>query len=58
LRHRPPTTFIEDCTLIVQTLQIGNLKKIPPIGREGVYDENSDFRGKKTNRIEKKDKVY
>jgi hypothetical protein len=33
--------------------QIGNLKKNPPIGREGVYDENSDFRGKKTNRMEK-----
>jgi hypothetical protein len=34
-------------------IQIGNLKKNPPIGREGVYDENSDFRGKKTNRMEK-----
>jgi hypothetical protein len=28
-------------------------QKIPPIGREGVYDENSDLRGKKTNRMEK-----
>jgi hypothetical protein len=37
---------------------MGNLKKTPPIGREGVYDENSDFIGKKTNRIEKKHKVY
>ena len=33
-------------------------QKRPPIGREGVYDENSDFIGKKTNRIEKKHKVY
>ncbi len=24
----------------------------------GVYDENSDFRGKKTNRMEKKHEVY
>jgi hypothetical protein len=37
----------------VKRRQIGNLKKNPPIGREGVYDENSDFRGKKTNRMEK-----
>ena len=28
-------------------------QKRPPIGREGVYDENSDFIGKKTNRMEK-----
>jgi hypothetical protein len=39
-------------------LQIGNLKKVPPIGREEVYDENSDFRGKKTNRMEEKHEVY
>jgi hypothetical protein len=32
---------------------MGNLKKRPPIGMEGVYDENSDYRGKKTNRMEK-----
>ena len=38
--------------------QMGNLKKRPPIGIEGVYDENSDYRGKKTNRMEKKHKVY
>jgi hypothetical protein len=33
-------------------------KKIPPIGREWVYNENSDFRVKKTNRMEKKHEVY
>jgi len=38
--------------------QIGNLKKRLQIGREGVYEENSDFRGKKTNRIDQKYKVY
>jgi hypothetical protein len=32
---------------------MGNLKKRPPIGMEGVYDENSDYRGKKINRMEK-----
>jgi hypothetical protein len=37
---------------------MGNLKKRPPIGIEGVYDENSDYRGKQTNRIGKKHKVY
>ena len=29
------------------------LKKGPPKGREGVYKENSDFLGEKTNRREK-----
>jgi hypothetical protein len=33
-------------------------QKRPPIGIEVVYDENSDYRGKKTNRMEKKHKVY
>jgi hypothetical protein len=28
-------------------------EKRPLIGMEGVYDENSDYRGKKTNRMEK-----
>jgi hypothetical protein len=38
---------------LLDASQMGNLKKRPPIGMEGVYDENSDYRGKKTNRMEK-----
>jgi hypothetical protein len=33
-------------------------QKRPPIGREGVYEENSDFRGKKTNSRRTKHKLY
>ena len=29
-----------------------------PTGSEGVYEENLDFRGEKTNRIDKGHKVY
>jgi hypothetical protein len=52
--YQPPDTVGYLCFLYGD-------QKIPkknPIGREGVYDENSDFIGKKTNRIEKKHQVY
>jgi len=39
-------------------LESRKFQKRPPIGIEVVYDENSDYRGKKTNRMEKKHKVY
>jgi hypothetical protein len=34
-------------------LESRKFQKRPPIGIEVVYDENSDYRGKKTNRMEK-----
>jgi hypothetical protein len=34
-------------------LETRKFQKIPPIGSKGVYDENSDLRGEKTNRMEK-----
>jgi hypothetical protein len=34
------------------------ISKKKPKGREGVYEENSDFRGKITNRRGKKQKIY
>jgi hypothetical protein len=34
------------------------LRESPPKGREGVYEENSDFRGKETNIRGEKHKVY
>jgi hypothetical protein len=52
------TRFVCVRTSFSTNFQMGNLKKRPPIGMEGVYDENSDYRGKKTNRIGKKHKVY
>ena len=41
-----------------RSMQIGKLKKSPPKGREGVYNENSDFLRKKTNRRGEKHKLY
>ena len=39
-------------------LERRNFQKSPPKGRHGVYEENSDFRGKTTNRQGKKHEVY
>jgi hypothetical protein len=57
--HRVEATSpLRLCEVREPSGQMGNLKKRPPIGIEGVYDENSDYRWKKTNRIGKKHKVY
>jgi hypothetical protein len=38
--------------------EIRKFQKSPPKGRKGVYEENSDFRGKKNNRQGKKHEEY
>ena len=63
-RTRPLVVYYQSIKREVQIKSIyecresRKFQKRPPIGREGVYDENSDYRGKKTNRMEKKHKVY
>ena len=50
---REPTSVHPQEVNVVCEGETRKFQKRPPIGREGVYDENSDYRGKKTNRMEK-----
>jgi hypothetical protein len=44
--------------VMTDILERRNFQKSPSKGRKGVYEENSDFRGKKNNRQGKKHKEY
>ena len=61
--YRHPYTYIfpVGLTLSINNKQDrtdGKIKKWPPKGMEGVYKENSDFLGKKTNRKGEKHKLH